>query len=409
MGEWHDTTLGELVTSSGGGIQTGPFGSQLHASDYVADGIPSVMPANIGENRIVEDGIARITEEDAQRLSRHRLVPGDIVYSRRGDVERRALVREENAGWLCGTGCLRVHFGPEPTADAAFVSYALGTEWTRSWIVQQAVGATMLNLNTGILASVPLSVPELGEQRAIAEVLGALDDKIAANTQLAATAEGLLRAQFECTRVDVEPFSSDEAVSVADLFEVNPRRARPSADEPVYVDMARLPTNSFSVSKWTRRAPRGGVRFTNGDTVMARITPCLENGKVGYIDFLASGEVGLGSTEYIVLRSRAERGVPLELSYFLARSPRFQANAVQHMVGSSGRQRLAGDDIKPFPLRRPDPSTLARFGEMASPIFHHMRSLIRENVTLAATRDTLLPQLMLGKLRVREAAEMAGL
>src|SRR5712691_4862736 len=111
---WEYTTLGDACARGGGDIQTGPFGSQLHSSDYVQDGIPSIMPQNIGDNRIVENGIARITIADAERLQRYRVRPGDIVYSRRGHVERRALIRKRENGWLCGTGCLRVRFGQGP-------------------------------------------------------------------------------------------------------------------------------------------------------------------------------------------------------------------------------------------------------------------------------------------------------
>ena len=108
---WYFMTLGELLDMDGGKVQTGPFGSQLHASDYVSEGIPSVMPKNISIEGIVEEGIARITETDANRLSKYLLEEGDIVYSRRGDVEKCALVKEHEAGWLCGTGCLRVRLG----------------------------------------------------------------------------------------------------------------------------------------------------------------------------------------------------------------------------------------------------------------------------------------------------------
>ena len=103
---WRTAPLGEVCLQGGGDIQTGPFGSQLHASDYVPFGIPSIMPQNIGENRVITDGIARITLDDAERLNRYRVRTGDIVYSRRGDVERRALIRSEEDGWLCGTGCV---------------------------------------------------------------------------------------------------------------------------------------------------------------------------------------------------------------------------------------------------------------------------------------------------------------
>ena len=90
LASWEVITLGEACIRSGGNIQTGPFGSQLHASDYVPFGIPSIMPQNIGDNRVFTEGIARITPEDAARLSRYLVQTGDIVYSRRGDVERRA-------------------------------------------------------------------------------------------------------------------------------------------------------------------------------------------------------------------------------------------------------------------------------------------------------------------------------
>jgi type I restriction enzyme, S subunit len=155
---WRATTLGIEVGRCGGSIQTGPFGSQLHASDYVPEGIPVVMPKDITERRVSTATIARIREHDAERLSRHRLQAGDIVYSRRGDVERHALIGPREVGWLCGTGCLLVRLGPK-WPSAAFASFALDYPETRAWISQHAIGATMPNLNTGILSSIPMVMP----------------------------------------------------------------------------------------------------------------------------------------------------------------------------------------------------------------------------------------------------------
>jgi type I restriction enzyme S subunit len=155
---WRATTLGAEAERCGGVIQTGPFGSQLHASDYVPEGVPVVMPKDISARRVSTADIARIREEDAGRLSRHRLLVGDIVYSRRGDVERHALIGERETGWLCGTGCLLVRLGPN-WPSPLFASMALDRPETRAWITQHAIGATMPNLNTGILAAVPLVVP----------------------------------------------------------------------------------------------------------------------------------------------------------------------------------------------------------------------------------------------------------
>ena len=202
--EWEVLTLGEVCERGKGNVQTGPFGSQLHQSDYVPVGIPSIMPANIGDNRINPDGIARITEKDAERLKKYRVKPGDVVYSRRGDVERRALVRENEDGWLCGTGCLRVRFGAG-VVEPVFAAHYLGHPLVREWIVRHSVGATMRNLNTSILSALPFHLPPLFEQQAIAAVLGALDDRIELNRRMNETLEAMARALFKDWFVDFGP------------------------------------------------------------------------------------------------------------------------------------------------------------------------------------------------------------
>ena len=221
---WEHTTLGVACERGGGDIQTGPFGSQLHAADYVSVGIPSIMPQNIGDNRIIEDGIARITPEDAKRLSRYLVRKGDIVYSRRGDVERRALVRDKEDGWLCGTGCLRVRLGKQGP-DSRFATYYLGHPGVREWITRHAHGATMPNLNTSILAACPFVVPPLSEQRTIANILGTLDDKIELNRRMNETLEAMARALFKSWFVDFDPVRAKTAgrdtalpKHLADLF-----------------------------------------------------------------------------------------------------------------------------------------------------------------------------------------------
>ena len=202
--DWEYTTLGIACDRGGGHIQTGPFGSQLHASDYAPIGIPSIMPKNIGDNRINLDGIARIGPDDANRLSRYLVQEGDIVYSRRGDVERRALVRRAEEGWLCGTGCLRVRLG-EGGVDSRYASYFLGHPNVREWIVRHSHGATMRNLNTSILSACPFIIPPKEDQRAIARILGTLDDKIELNRRMNETLEAMARALFKSWFVDFDP------------------------------------------------------------------------------------------------------------------------------------------------------------------------------------------------------------
>jgi restriction endonuclease S subunit/predicted GIY-YIG superfamily endonuclease len=192
---WETEILGELVSEGGGRIQTGPFGSQLHAADYVEDGIPCIMPANMKDNRLNLTGIVRIKPEDAQRLRRNIVQAGDIVYSRRGDVTQKALISEKEDGYFCGTGCLLLR--PGSKIDPAFLTYYLSTKTYQSWIVGQAVGATMPNLNTGILQRVSFCAPPLAEQQKIAKVLSTLDAKIALNNRINAELEGMAKLLYD--------------------------------------------------------------------------------------------------------------------------------------------------------------------------------------------------------------------
>jgi type I restriction enzyme S subunit len=195
MNDWLRTTLGEMISYGNGKIQTGPFGSQLHASDYVEDGIPCIMPANMQNNRVNLNGIARITKKDANRLSKHIVKAGDIIYSRRGDVTQKALIREKEVGYFCGTGCLLIRPGDE--LDSEFLIYYLSTPISRSWIIKQAVGATMPNLNTAILTSVPLKIPRKAIQQKIAAIFSALDKKIEFNNRINAELEAMAKTLYD--------------------------------------------------------------------------------------------------------------------------------------------------------------------------------------------------------------------
>ncbi|MFI6398764.1 restriction endonuclease subunit S [Rhodococcus coprophilus] len=262
-------------------------------------------------------------------------------------------------------------------------------------------GSVQPMLNRNYIAKLRIVIPPRREQEAIVEVLGALDDKIAANRKLANTVESLIAARFAALEFDVD---HGERACLDEYFELNPKCARPARGEPTYLDMQNLPTSAVVVSGWERRPAKSGARFMNGDTLLARITPCLENGKAGYVDFLGDGEVALGSTEYIVFRARPS--VPRELAYFLVTSSRFRTMAIQHLVGTSGRQRLSANDVAAFTVRRVNSEALTEWGQFASPLVEHLGSMRDENRTLAAIRDALLPRLMSGQLRVRDAEKV---
>jgi len=189
------TTLGAEAARCGGKIQTGPFGSQLHASDYVAEGVPVVMPKDIEGRRISTANIAKIRESDAERLGRHRLEMGDLVYSRRGDVGRHALIGKREAGFLCGTGSILVRLGPG-FPSPMFASFALDRPEARAWIKGRAIGATMSNLNTTLLSALPLLVPPLDALESFESIARPIQDRIdlayAECEKLAATRDALL-------------------------------------------------------------------------------------------------------------------------------------------------------------------------------------------------------------------------
>jgi type I restriction enzyme S subunit len=155
---WIIVRLDEIASKSRGSIRTGPFGSQLHKSDYQTFGTPVVMPTNLTSGEIVEDGIARVGVEIVERLNNHVMKEGDIVYGRRGDIGRKALVGPDEEGWLCGTGCLRISIR-SPECPPIYLFHYLDRQNIREWIAARAIGATMPNLNTSILGEVEVLVP----------------------------------------------------------------------------------------------------------------------------------------------------------------------------------------------------------------------------------------------------------
>ena len=294
-----------------------------------------------------------------------------------------------------------VGFIPDKTkADVNFVEYMF--RQLKRNIQLEATGSVQDNINLATLARLEFPLPLIGEQRAIAQVLGALDDKIAANTSLAQTMEELLGVeigqQWLGAQGDVD---GADSVSISEFLELNPSLPRPSEPIPVYLDMRKLPETGSGIIDWDHRPAQGGARFAQGDTLLARITPCLQNRKTGFVDFLEPDQVAVGSTEFIVMRSRPH--IAKAVSYFVAVSSDFRDFAIRHMVGTSGRQRVSSSDLALFRVRRPNPTWLQEFGARVDEQFVFLKSLRDESRILAATRDALLPQLMSGKLRVKDA------
>src|SRR5690554_2042955 len=185
---------------------------------------------------------------------------------------------------------------------------------------------------------------------------------------------------------------------LSELIQFNPRRSLKKGTLAPYLDMKNVPTSGHLAEDIVLREMNSGTKFINGDSLLARITPCLENGKTAYVDFLDSDEVGWGSTEYIVMRS--QEPYPESLSYFIARNRNFRQHAIQSMTGTSGRQRANAKALAELPWIIYPQEIAVAFGRIATPYLRLARSHGNESKSLSAIRDSLLPKLLSGELEI---------
>jgi type I restriction enzyme, S subunit len=163
---WRVISLKYLSES----IQTGPFGSQLHAEEYIDNGIPVINPSHIRDGRITPDRFITVDQETWSGLSRHHLQDGDIVFARRGEMGRCGLVEAHQEGWICGTGSIRVRLSRRLT-NPKYINIVLSLRGIKELLELESVGSTLDNLNTEIVGSIYLPVPPLTEQLEIVKHL----------------------------------------------------------------------------------------------------------------------------------------------------------------------------------------------------------------------------------------------
>ncbi|HCG5556755.1 TPA: restriction endonuclease subunit S [Vibrio parahaemolyticus] len=174
---WGVSTILELGSNHKDCVQTGPFGAQLHAEDYVDEGIPLILIRNIKESGLDTRGMPKITEEDAERLSRYRLKIGDIVFSRVGRVGSCFLTTPNEEGWVISGQTLRMRTS-NALIEPEYLLHALRAEKVQMDIVGESVGSTRTSINTNILENLEVNVPPLPEQKKIAAILTSVDDVI---------------------------------------------------------------------------------------------------------------------------------------------------------------------------------------------------------------------------------------
>ena len=409
----------------------------------------------------IKGGISGQTKFTQQTFDESvRICSGDLLFSWSGQPETSI-----DAFWWRGPeGWLNQHVfrvTPINGVDSTFFFYLL------RYLKPNFVAIARNKQTTGLghvtkrdLENIEAALPDLSEQRAIADILGTLDDKIELNRRMNETLEEMARALFKSWFVDFLPVrakqrartqtgdpvrakaalttpaaeASDWTVerarayldsmdkSVVDLFpdrlveselgeipegwevkalgalaELNPPEPMKRGALAPYLDMAALPTAGSSPEKAVLREFKSGTRFRNGDTLLARITPCLENGKTAFVQSLETDVVGWGSTEFIVLR--AVPPVAPEYTYLLARDAGLRDHAIQSMTGTSGRQRVQVDALAPYLLPSPTTETWNGFSELVSPLFAQIELNRKESLALTVQRDTLLPRLISGEVR----------
>lgn len=324
---------------------------------------------------------------------------------------------------------------PRNADEADFVYYASRLPDFRQYAISRMEGTSgRQRVSHHSVADFKFPLISRSERIAIGRVLRSLDDRIDHNRALAANLEAIARALFKSWFVDFDPMrakAAGEAPSglapdlaalfpdrfadselgeipegwsvktLGEAFELNPRRSLSKGSHAPYLDMASTPTKGHVPDQITSREFSSGTKFINGDTLLARITPCLENGKAAFVDFLEEHAVGWGSTEFIVLRPKPP--LPPFFGYLLARYAPFRAHAISSMSGTSGRQRVQPDSLATWEIVVPNKAAAEAFGTIVEPLRAAIASANEESRVLSTLRDLLLPRLISGKLRVEDA------
>ena len=296
-------------------------------------------------------------------------------------------------------------------ADPRYVYYYFSSREAVQKILNQNSSSGVPHINLTSLRNFLVPQVSLHEQRKITDILSAYDDLIENNQRRIALLEEaawlLYREWFVHFRfpghehrkiIDGLP-EGWERLPASDAFDVNPTTERNDEGLITHAPMAALSEVGMTIDRTpieTRRKTTS-VRFRNGDTLLARITPSLENGKTGFVQFLRDEEVACGSTEFIVLRGRR---VSNFFVYLTARQPDFRENAIRSMIGSSGRQRVQPSCFDRYHIAVPPPALATLFDEVAGDLFEQVANLNMQNHKLVDARDLLLPRLMNGKIAV---------
>jgi len=403
--KWQMTTFSDLFLQQskngvnrptrvrGEGVKMVNMG-ELFAYDWIADQDMERVPLNDRESEV------------------YLLQEGDLLFARQSLVLEGAgkcsVVKTVNEPTTFEGHIIRIRLNPDE-ADPFFYFYYFRSPLSpMRAIVQQCAQA---GIRATDLAKLKVVCPPINKQRRVTKLLSAYDSLIENNRRriqlLEQSARMLYKEWFvhlrfpghEHVKINKGVPEGWERVSVPEIIDIDPTESIPRGTELWYVPMSSLSETGMTVDTgdFELRTEHTSTKFRNGDTLFARITPCLENGKTAFVYFLKDDEVACGSTEFIVLRGKR---VSPYFTYCLSRTHAFRGNAIKSMIGSSGRQRVQVSCFNEFYLGLPQATLSSEFDNNVRPCFDQIRNLEVQNQQLLQARDILLPKLMSGEVEV---------
>lgn len=402
---WKLTSLGEICN---GNLQTGPFGSQLHAHEYVPVGIPVLMPKDLIGCRAKLADAAKINQKKAQELKKHFLKTGDLLFSRRGDVARFALIDEESEGSICGTGCLKAR--PSDKHSSAFLAYFLQKDSIRKWLEQNAVGQTMPNMNTEILNELPLmAASSKQEEDRIAQILSTWDnaisvtEKLLTNSQLQKKAlmQQLLTGKKRLLDENGERFSGEwKRVKLGAIADMNSGGTPKSTVEEYYggnipwVSISDMTSNGKWIATTEKYLTELGLNSSS-----ARIYP---KNSVLYAMYASIGECSIAAvnltSSQAILGIRPKDCLNYEFLYFYLTSLKEKIK----LQGQQGTQsNLNTGMVKEFELDLPSIREQQKIAAVLSVADAEISTLEKKLACLRDEKKALMQQLLTGKRRVK--------
>lgn len=381
MEEWKEYKLGELGT-----VVTGKTPSSNNPEDWGGD-MFFVTPTDYRNYRKYVDGSERkLSDIGVKRLANKILPPYSVLVTCIGSDMGKVVITKNP----CITNQQINSIIPNESVDPHFLYYTL----INSYDVLRVMGGdgtAVPIVNKRDFENIKIEIPSLKEQKRIASILSSLDDKIDLLHQENKTLEAMAETLFQKWFIEDAKEEWEDGI-IADLIDFNPHRKLSKGNKSPFLEMSNLNTSTYCPITWRDREFMSGTKFINGDALLARITPCLENGKTAYVDFLEEGQVGWGSTEFIVMR--AKHGLHPFFSYIIAKYQDFRDFAESCMAGSSGRQRVDINNLMNYEIKIPEKKVIDVFNHSINYMVTKMHNNNDEIYSLTQIRNILSFKLM---------------